>query len=108
MRKLLTTTVITAGLVATSVLGSAPAMAATTDANLAYFNTNLDASSLVALVTATTPCAITFANGVSRPKPGIPAVVSTFPVLTVDFTPTTKYVATVEGVTFAFITCTLY
>jgi hypothetical protein len=88
-------------------VGAAPAMATTVDPNIAYFNANTDLSSFVELAKAAPLCATTFVSNATKPKPGTPVVVSTFPVLTVDFRPTTSYVATIQGVAVAFVVCTL-
>ena len=106
MRKALTALAMTTAAFAAPMLSTGTAYAMT-DPNLDYFNTSVDLSNLVDLVATKPLCATTLVNGISTARPGVPKVVSLYPVLNVDLRPTDAYVVTVEGVTVGFIICTL-
>lgn len=105
-RKLASAAVISAA-AATPFLSPVPAMAASTDPYLDKFNAAVDMSNLVQIVQAQQFCVITMEQTIAAAKPGVPVVVSTFPVTTVNWTPTYAYAVKVEGAVLAFVTCTL-
>ena len=106
-RKLASTTVALAA-AAVPFAGVSPAHAVATDPYLDTFNSAVDLSALQAIVAAAPLCAITYVNSVKAAGFGLPVLVSIYPKLVVDFTPTNTYVVKVSGATGAFITCTLY
>lgn len=105
-RKLAATTVALAAAVV-PFASVAPAHAVSTDPYLDTFNSAVDLTALQDLVAAAPLCVLTYATGVVAAKPGIPVLVSIYPKLQVDFTPTNTYIVTISGATGAFITCTL-
>lgn len=107
LKRKLTTAAVISATAAVPFLSPAPAMAASADPYLDYFNTAVDMSNLVELVAAAPLCVITMESTIAKATPGVPRVVSTYPKLVVDFTPTNTYAVTVAGAVNAFISCTL-